>query len=111
MRKPLKYLYMKKMTVMTIILVVLFLLNILQFAWDNIAYHYPVAVPDEQTARLVGAALFGGGRDFESLTVTYLPKKKAWWIYKPLPEGYVGGPYSVIIRERDGKVVYFYRGM
>jgi hypothetical protein len=84
----------------------------LQFSWDYIAYRYPIAVPDEETARAIGAALFGGGgRDPDSLTVTYIPNKKAWWICGlPLPEDSVGATYSVLIRKRDGKVVYFDRG-
>ena len=102
---------MKKNIVISII-AVLFLLNVLQFSWDFFAYRsMPDAVPDEETARAIGAVMFGEKTDPDSLIVTYLPKKKAWHIYEPVPEGYVGGDYLIVIRQRDAKPIYRYNGM
>ena len=100
---------MKKIVFIAII-VALLLLNIFQFAWDNLAHRlFTDAVPDERTARAIAEAVltaaFGEGRDPDSLNVVYLSKKKAWMVYKPIPEGYLGGGLEVMIRQRDGKIM------
>ena len=101
---------MKKMMVITII-VVLILLNALQFTWNHLAYRlFTDVVPDEKTALAIGKAVinatYGVDTDMGSLEVGYLPQKKAWLVgTMPPPEGYVGGVIQILIRKRDGKII------
>jgi len=90
------------------ILIFLLLLNIFQFVWEHMAYRlFTDAVPDEQTALKIGGAVLAAVYYIEpDLKVDYDPKRKIWAVYYTAPEDSLGGSATVVIRKRDGKILY-----
>jgi hypothetical protein len=102
--------------VIFIVVIILLLLNVLQFTWDYIAYPlFPDVISDEQAALEIGRAIlvsvYGEAMNSEPMQAIYLPNKKAWHVSTIMQEGYVGGVAGITIREHDGKVMSFSRGM
>lgn len=97
-----------------IAIVILLLLNVAQFLFNNYAHRLPIdAIPDEETAMVVGKAVLEAvcGKDMilnqGPFNARYDERKKYWVVSGTWPDdpNLVGGLSYIFLRKSDGKIL------